>query len=518
MFMRKLGCLLITVICLLSVTACQSPMPLIHSTQNNVCDTQSQICAAKQQFSDLPPQAPPSAIMGPATWVTHPAWMNQHISVHGQQMPFSFWVSKILDPTGADVAYQDGLDQNFLVSMDYSGPVSGALDKLAAISGYAYEVNGSTVTWTAYETKTFDVSFMPGASQYLMGQQANSNTAANSQYNNNAGVTMTGQTMSDQYSNLQGTLSVWSDLEHTIHTMLSKDGQVFVSQATTTITVRDHPQNVRVISEYLNSMNKDLSRQVALQVQVLQITLNKAFSYGINWDLVSQSLSVLGGVGTAGVGSGVTTSLGADLTNLGGIGATGIGVGLIPHNASKAFINAIQQQGTVSTVTQPRVVTLNNQVAQIAITQQKTYLASITTTNTIDVGTQTSLTPGEVTTGFTMFVLPKIIGDDVYLQLTSELSNLDSLDTFTSSTGSSSLVGGGSASQIEGPTVSSKSFNQRTMVPSGESLILSGFRQVKNENNQSSMFGIGPLGGMGAQQDNTEVLVIITPIIVGANC
>ncbi len=496
-------------------------LPLYGTTNNNTADVQAKITAARDRdfAAQLKNPTSMSALLPPARWYSQPSWMNNSISMHGQSMPFNFWVNKALQQTGAVMSYQEDMNRNVPLSFDYTGTIRGALDKLASISGYAYTVEGNSVSWQEFVTQTFDVSFVPGASQYMMGGQAGntnpnySNVAAGT---SSANVT-TGEMLGNQYSNMQGNLSVWSDLEKTIKDMLSPDGKVMVSQATTTITVRDHPQNVSTVAEYLASMNKDLSRQVVLQVQVLQINLNKSFSYGIDWNMIQGQIEAQGGVG-GNVDGTLFTSLGADATALGGIQPTGLGWGILGNGLNKILLTALQQQGDLSVVTQPRVVTLNNQVAQIAITTQKTYLASLTTTNTVNVGSQVSLTPGVVNTGFTLYVLPKIMGRDVYLQLTSELSNLDSLTTFTSggsTSGSTSTSTQNSTASIQEPTVSSKSFNQRTMVPSGACLVLAGFRQVTNETNKASYFGIDPLGGRGAQQNNTEIIVIITPTIVG---
>lgn len=493
----------ISIVLSLFLVACDTQgLYLYDQTNKNTGGVRADISVAKTKNSDYDKtKSSSSAVLPPARWLSQPNWENKRIVVRGQNMPFDFWVNKILEQTGANISFQDGMNRNVLLTMNYTGTVHGALDKLAAMSNYSYTVDGNRVNWQEFVIKTFDISFMPGASQYMMGGQAGGNT----QQSNTGGTTTSGQTMTNQYSNLQGNVSVWNDLEKTIKTMLSKDGTVTVSQATTTITVRDHAENVRAIGDYLASMNKDFARQVSLQVQVLQITLNKAFSYGINWNLIQGNIAAVGGVGTS--TNPPLTSLGNDVAQLGGIGATG--VGYIKNGIIQALLSMLSQQGQLSVVTQPTVVTLNNQVAQIAITTQKSYLASVTSTLNQNFS-QASLTPGTVTTGFTLYVLPKITGNQIYLQLTSELSTLDALTTF-----SSTPAGTPGGNQIQEPTVTSKSFNQRTMVPSGDTLVLSGFRQVINQSNNASIAGIDGLAGRGSQQNNTEIIVLLTPIILG---
>src|SRR5205823_3858044 len=97
------------------------------------------------------------------------------------------------------------------------------------------------------------------------------------------------------------------------------------------------------------------------------------------------------------------------------------------------LFNALSQQGKTSVVSEPRVVCLNNQVAVVRIVQQNGYVASIQNTSlagstggsggTTNVGTVTSqVTPGTVITGLTLYILPKIMQDKIYMQVNADLS------------------------------------------------------------------------------------------------
>ncbi len=135
--------------------------------------------------------------------------------------------------------YQNGADITTKISMNYTGDVRGALDFLASKTGYVYSINHNQIYWQAYVTKTFDIAFMPGTSDYQMGK-----TGGGSSTGNAANGSVTGiidDSAQTQYSNLKGTLSVWDDLKNTIQQLMSSDGKVMVSQATTTVTVRDKP-------------------------------------------------------------------------------------------------------------------------------------------------------------------------------------------------------------------------------------------------------------------------------------
>jgi len=531
---QQLYGMLFIIISTLLLTACvpKQYQQQYHSAQQQSCSVQQQIAQAKLYNSNFSANSAVNSQFY-STDVYHsgsqPAWMVNRVSIHGNGLPLDMLMSRLLPPNTMGVQYDEGANRDQLISIDYSGTVHGALDKIAAQTGYAYDIEDNMMTWSPYVTKTFDVSFMPGSSQYLVGQkQGDTLLNVNNTSTNGAA---SGQASDSQFSSLQGTLSVWDDLNNSIKGMLSPDGKVMVSQSTTTITVRDHPQNVQEVADYLASMNKDLSKEVLLQVHVFQVALDKNFNYGIDWNLAYQT-AARAGFGTGDLSQptsisplGASTPSGAifpatGLPALAGAGASGalgipgITAGVVrgPFANTQLLINAIAQQGNVSNITNPEVVTLNNQVAQIDISQQTTYLASSTTTltagstpNSPSSGfAQTSLNPGVVDSGFKLYILPKIMNGNIYLEISSELSTLDSIGTVSS---------GGSSIQL--PVVSGKHFNLRSMVPNTSTLIIGGFKSVDSAANQNSEFGL--LGGQGADQKNVETILLITPTILGNN-
>ena len=489
---------------LLALVGCQST--IYQDAAHNVDQVQSQIAAANRQHSAFPQADGKLGLYSRAAKYVNgqkPRWLKQHVELHGRDLPFSFYTDRLLKHTPAFVSFAPDVRRDRSLSLSYSGNIEGALKALAARTGYAYTLDENTVTWSAFVTRTFDISFMPGDSSYLLGQNNNMHyrDAAN-QVGNHDNM---------QYSTLAGHLSVWNDLRKTLQQLRSKEGKVSVSQATTTVTVYDRPSRVHTIAHYLQVLNDTLSREVALEVQVLEVKLNRGYNYGVNWKLVRDAVDGLRMGAEGAVGSPVTlTALGANTAQ----SAAGFILKAKPNSAwagTDMLVNALSQQGKVSTVTRPRVVTLNNQVAEIDINEQRGYLRQVSVTTAGNPSaTTTALTPGTIKTGFTLFILPKIYKRNVFLQLSSTISNLLNISTVTSSTGTDSS----NSSQIQLPTVTEKRFNQRSLVPSGATLVLAGFKQLKNEANHTAMFHLTALGGRGVQQDNTETIVLITPTII----
>ncbi len=529
MLFKKWGVFLFSFLAIaLFLSACDSPV--YNQTEANVADVKIKTQAARNE-SDEDAKPAPALVVSQGMYVDRtpislyhdPDWLSAHVVLRGDQLPFSYYSRTVAAGGGSNVltTYQPGLDQTTSVNMNYSGTVRGALDLLASKTGYVYSLQGNTIYWQAFVTRSFDIAFAPGSSDYLMGNASGSG-GGTSAYGGTGGTVsnyVSGDSSNGEFSTFKGTLSVWDDLEKTIKQMLSKDGTVVVSQATTTVTVRDRPANVDLIAQYIRNMNNNMSKQVLIKVQVLQVQLNNDYDFGINWNTVinafkNTSFKVNGTfdnpISITSMATGATAAPNFGLQNNGtGIPAYGI------------LLDSLNQQGKTSVVTEPRAVCLNNQVSVIRITNSVNYIASIQNTalsgtsgnpssnnnsNTNNIGQVTSqVTPGTVVTGLTLYLLPKIMDDRVYLQVNADLSTLTKMD---------SLVSG--STTLGGPEVSVQHFNQRSMIRSGDTLIMSGFRQVGNQTGADQFLQSQTLGGMASTQTNKETIVLITPYILGA--
>lgn len=520
--------LLLSISCIITllITSCISQYKTVKDADYNVTNDKRNLDYLNYKSTHRAPAAISQkgfySDVTPMSLQQPPAWMNRKITVTAQNLPLEFVISRILRNTDAVIEYQPSLNRSRPVSLQYTGTIKGALLLLANNTDTAFQVKGNRILWLNFVTKTFNIAFMPGKSTYQVGQLPNQagGAAGGGAAGSSTGttvVTTTGQLGYGQYSDLKGELSVWEDLTRTLNELKSTDGKVIVSESTTSVTAYDHPSNIRSMEQYINQLNKDLSREVQLQVEVLEIELSKQFNYGINWNLVqnwigtqfslSGQLATATNITAATQGSGSNNSL--VLLQLG------------KSDGSNAIVNALSQQGRVSVVTQPRVVTLNNQMAQIRITRDTSYLQSVSTTTAVNAGSTTSLTPGIVTDGFTLYILPKIQGNDVYLQISSTLSTLLAIDTVNNipaqlnvNNDQNSATNNGQFQQIQVPTLSEKQFNQRTLVKSGYTLVITGFQQTHNETQRAQLFGSQKLGATGASRTNTQTLVLITPVIL----
>src|SRR3989344_6251167 len=444
-----------------------------------------------------------------------PRWLRQKIDLQAEKMPMQLLVQQTLAGSQMISTYDKTVQSSRAVTLHFKGTVHQALDQISKETGYYYTLQNNHLEWSAFETRTFNVSFMPVSSTYSLGAKQGGNAPA-------GGENVTGGLQDEQYSNLSANLSIWNDLKRTVDQLKSAEGKVVVSESTTSVTVHDYVSNVDAMADYIDHLNELLSQEVAIQVEVLEVELKKEYNYGIDWDMVGKALNhhyaILGSLG------GATNIAGNNLISKSPDSSL-LKLMIGQENSHNVFLNALSEQGRLRIVTQPRVVTMNNQVASIRITQDTAYLKSISTTQNEN-STQTSITPGTVRSGFTLYLLPKIQDNQVFLQISSTLSDLVRMEKESTAPSNNRRTVSGMADittdsnsssnyeAIEVPTLAEKSFNQRSLVQSGASLIIAGYKRLRDETDSASPFDIALLGGKGAETQNVETLIVITPRII----
>ncbi|MGH8778323.1 PilN family type IVB pilus formation outer membrane protein [Paraburkholderia sp.] len=407
------------------------------------------------------------------------------------------------------------------------GDLRGLLDAATARFGVYWKYADGSIIFYYTDTRVFQVSALPGDSKletYVNSGASNSGGSGGGGGGAGGGGGGAGggavggggggsgsspSISSDNTANtaMNASLSVYGSLQATIKAMLSPSGSVVPSPATGSITVTDTPDVLDRVGAFMEQENRVLSRQILVNVTVLSVTLSADDSYGINWHAVYQALGTQFSFGNS-VFTALTGAPNAATGANGTVSATVISPNSRADTTS-AVISALSDQGTVRRKTSASVTTLNDQPVPVQVATQQSYLAQISTTNTANVGSQTSLTPGTVTTGFNLTLLPHILDDGtVMMQFYTNISSLTSLVPFSSGTGSN-------AEQIQLPTVDTRNFMQRISMKSGQTLMIGGYEGVVDNGSQSGIgtpanFAFG--GGYTAQRSREVIVILISPV------
>lgn len=380
---------------------------------------------------------------------------------------------------------------------NYSGTFEGLLDTVAShfAMHWAFLNETGTVQFYNVKTETFTLVGTSGSWKLTakVSNASSTDDSSSSSSDDSSSTVETGDTSTSGEQSLTSTASVdlWSMTVATIESMLSKDGAVVANMGAGSITVTDHPGVLARVGQYIRQINARLSRQVAIAIKVYTVEMEDATSHSFSMSAAIDNFFHMG----------VSSTPGAPIlsnTNVGNVTAT-----LLSGNrylvGSEAVFKALSQHGTVARVASGSGVTMQNQPLPIQDVTRSTYLASSSMTIN-ETTTSSSLTPGQVTTGFAATVVPNILdNNNVVLQYTLNLSSLDDIDSVSTGSGESEQT-------IQLPKVSTRAFQQRVTMPLNSTLILAGF----GEDVVSQDDGIGFLSwGKGTSKIHRIIVVTI---------
>ncbi|HFN3446053.1 TPA: PilN family type IVB pilus formation outer membrane protein [Escherichia coli] len=374
---------------------------------------------------------------------------------------------------------------------------SGLTSLLNAVSsrlGISWRYDGSHITFYYLETRTFPITYMD--SQVAYNATVVSGTmSSNGSSGGDASDAISGDASNTQTTTVDMKSALYQDVKNAVTSMLTPGvGRMFMS--TGFITVTDNPQVLETVRAFIEKRNEEMKRQVVLNVEILSIRKTRNEQAGIDWNAVFSDRTL-------------GLSLGSTFTGAASDAITG-GVSIVDGKltGSKAFLKALSSQGDVSVVTQNSAVTKNLTPVPMQIANQQSYIESVTTDTTANVGSSTSLNAATITTGFNMTLLPFILPDSQTLQLLYSMSLSDKpvIENYES---------GGSKAQL--PNVDLKTINQTVDLKSGQTVIISGFQQSGRRSGKQGVgtpgfFGLG--GGINSENDDTILVVLITPNII----
>ncbi len=223
------------------------------------------------------------------------------------------------------------------------------------------------------------------------------------------------------------------------------------------MTVTARPHSLQRISTLLNSINARYARNVMIDLTVYNVTLAKEQAAGLSMDLVYKQLNgngvSLGGTSPIQPSSGqpgrFTVSFADANSRL---------------NGTKIIAEALNTVGSVALFKKGQFLAINGQPSPFQVVQDRVYTATRTTTQTANVGAQTTEQKTTLTTGLTANVVPLILGDNrILLQYQFELSSVTSMNP--------EVVNGVTSYS---PEVARQSMQQQAFVKDGDALVLFG--------------------------------------------
>lgn len=451
-------------------------------------------------------QAPPPKILSTTTITL----------MSGDPMTLSDIASKLTASTGISVINQDNGSKNGSLpsmpgmssgasvsggsqegmSVNYSGSLEGFLNYLQAKYNVYWKFSDGAINLFTHETRSFTLNIASPSLKQTTSIVANAGGALGNSTTTSSGSGGNTENNGSTTINISNTSDVWKDIDASATVLAGSGAEVSVDPSLKQLTVYGTPPQVNRIAGWVNNLNQTNGQQVEIDVHVYSVQLNNQQGYGF-----SPSLSAIAGpLGRYGF----TTSGPSMPTFSGGVDPFnfGVSVGAGDFKGTAGAVEALATLGKVSETFEQSLVTMNNQPVPIQVAQNTGYLAAVETTSTASVGSSTSLTPGNITTGFTGMFTPSIVNGRVVLNMEITLSSLTKLTTATSGNNS-----------IQVPTSTNSEFDQSVSLRPGQTLLLTGYKQndgSTQHNGVGSPFFFGLGGGSDASNSNQIIAIVIT--------
>ena len=263
-------------------------------------------------------------------------------------------------------------------------PLIKFLKDLLATQNCFVKIKDNKVYISYYKTKTYKLDIV---SSVRSGSSSISGDGGNTENSNFSGST----SLSDTYQ-----FDVWGVIKDKITTILQNNqegsGKILppiIDKNSGLIVVTGNKKQIDAVDRYMKIMKKRLMKQVYIDVKILSVTLSKSHQTGINWQDLSLQLN--GG---------------------GKLRASNIyGHSSVFNNATfsiSALLNVLATYGNVNSISNPQIVTLNNQKAVIQVGSNVYYKEASQITKDQNGNVYTQYTINSQFVGVSLDIIPSI--------------------------------------------------------------------------------------------------------------
>ncbi|MEA2085377.1 MAG: pilus (MSHA type) biogenesis protein MshL [Thermodesulfobacteriota bacterium] len=402
-----------------------------------------------------------------------------------------------------------------------------AIENLLRQVDYFYEIQGNTIVVKYKETRKFHIAmpFLSSAYAYgvggdVLGGGESTNMSGTMQ------ITSDGNTFDiwdNITSNLDKVLEIWTSESGTTiqmgpeessegessesttetpttYTRASAQGYYTIDKPIGMITVTAPQTLLEKIAVYLDNLKAELYRQISIEAKIIEVTLNNAENRGIDWSGLLNDFNL-----------NFTMAFGQNgqiWPDSGGILQT------FSMDATKNFsiiIDALDTQGVVNVLANPRINVMNGQPALISVGENTRFIDQVTTT--IDEGIISySVTTATVMSGLGMSVVAIILEDDeIVLTMTPVTTQLEKPVEYRDF----------GASTVGLPVINVREMSTTVRIKNGEMLVIGGLIDSINSDSETKVPVLGSMplinklfNNTSKQEMKTELVILLRPQII----
>ncbi|MHB1263417.1 MAG: hypothetical protein ACYC1S_03210 [Gemmatimonadaceae bacterium] len=289
------------------------------------------------------------------------------------------------------------------------------------------------------------------------------------------------------------------------YSRVDPDGtRLIINPMAGTILVTASIAKLAEVEAFIAAFEGSVQRQVLIEAKIVEITLDKSRSFGIDWNVVAGR----GNVGVSG-GSSNASSQGAGGANIEFKLAAG-------STQISAVLQALSTQGDVRVLSSPRVSALNNQRAVFDVTTDEVFFVvtrqPVLGPNGTAISFSTQIVPQQISVGIVLDVLTQIAPDNTLTM------NIRPVVTSVARVEQIQLEDGSTA---RAPVVDRRETDTMARLRAGETVIIGGLMQTRFSRERRGVPGLKDIPILGALFSRTEdverraeLVIFLTPTVI----
>ncbi len=401
-----------------------------------------------------------------------------------------------------------------------------------------YTFKNNTLTISYLKTKTFNINYIlsqrkgTGSTDITLGSNNNNNsnggllgsTQSSTTRSNSQSQSATSQTSSGISITSTDEVEFWKNLDTQLKGVLNRPEDSYRAQSPIInknaglITITATKNQLDRLSTYLKRLQKKVQLQVLINVQLLTVTMSQSKTTGIDWSqlysLGNIKASWAVGQGTNGAASASSSSTTGTSASIGGIIPSNY-VSITGSASLSNIIKFLKTQGNVQSISNPKILTLNNQPALITSGTQYFYTLKQSANQQGSSGGIASTVQNNIVhsvfAGILLNITPEISDNDmVTLKINPSIS--ETADGPVTST---------SATRTAPPDLSKRQLSSVVTVKSGNRIILGGLIHTVTTVNNNKVPVLGDIPGLSylfsrksRSKEVQELVIIIQPHII----
>lgn len=456
-------------------------------------------------------------------------------------------MSVIVTDEEAEAVLKRPMNKTFLKNLT----INEVLDLIIKENNLQYTLQNNVLKVSYLTTKTYQLDYIIGERK----GEGSTNIRLSSNTGQPAGQTSGSGTASASgsgSSSESGTnisskdeVKFWNDLDSEIKNILSRPEDdyrqktnmtdnntsddlhnVYINKGAGLVTVTATAKQMKRLDQYIIDLQKKMSTQVMIDVKMYSVVFSDGSTTGIDWSQLYALQNIDIGFNqynthnvTSFEGSGSSSSSGAPsniiapITTLTGVPNANMSIfqlGIKGHLGE--VLKFLKTQGDVYAISNPKILTLNNQPALITSGTELFY--KTTSTSTLAGGTTgqqaTSEVVSSVFSGVLLDITPEISNDgSITLRINPSVSDVASQLSTDNSTRSMP------------PDLSRRQISSVVTVKDGSTIIMGGLINTKNDVSSNKVPLLGDIPGLGwlfkhegITKKTEEMVIVIEPHIV----